>query len=88
MSRTPLLPRVDMSKCTLCGICVDRCRCHAVEMTQLGPVFHCPGHCPVMGCPANGDCWWECEEVCPEGAIECPFEIVLEGDEGSSSSPD
>ena len=81
MNATPPLPKVDMARCTRCGLCVDACRCLAIEMTDEGPVFHCGELCLLEGeCPQEGECWCVCQEVCPEGAIECPFEIVF--DEG------
>jgi ferredoxin len=81
MNTVPPLPRVDMALCTRCGLCVEACRCHAIEMTDNGPAFHCGDLCAVESeCPHGGDCWCVCQEVCPEGAIDCPFEIVF--DEG------
>jgi len=71
-------PQRDPAKCVLCGKCVGACPCRAIEMTEQGPVFHCPDECPHVGVCVAGDCWCLCEEVCPEGAIECPFEIVFE----------
>jgi ferredoxin len=93
MNTVPPLPVVDMSRCTRCGLCVEACRCHAIEMTEQGPVFHCEelcvpgGECPVSdgACPHNGECWCACQEACPEHAIDCPFEIVFY-DEGASES--
>jgi hypothetical protein len=54
-------------------------------MTDEGPVFHCGETCNLDGECAHrdGDCWCLCQDACPEGAIECPFEIVYEeGDRG------
>jgi ferredoxin len=79
MNGTPPLPRVDMALCTRCGLCVEACRCQAIEMTEEGPVFHCGELCDVGSeCPNGGDCWCVCQEVCPESAIDCPFEIVFD----------
>jgi ferredoxin len=54
-------------------------------MGEDGPIFHCPE-------PEDSDTMCEecasvctCEEVCPEGAIECPFEIVFEPGDGADS---
>jgi formate hydrogenlyase subunit 6/NADH:ubiquinone oxidoreductase subunit I len=78
MNSNPPLPQVDRELCTLCGLCVDACPCHAIEMTDGGPVFHCGESCAMEhDCPA-GDCWCLCQEACPEGAIDCPFEIVFD----------
>ena len=80
----PTQPRLDNARCTLCGLCVRACPCHAIELTERGLVFHCPTACAAgHPCPQGGDCWCACEEACPEGAIECAFEIVVD----SSSNP-
>ena len=80
MNSSPPLPQVNQELCTRCGLCVEACPCHAVEMTDEGPVFHCGEVCALgQECPHGGDCWCACQEACPEGAIECPFEIVFEG---------
>ena len=82
METTAPLPRVDQALCTRCGLCVEACPCHAIEMTKDGPVFHCGQHCNHGGkCPNDGDCWCVCQEACLEGAIECPFEIVFDDGE-------
>jgi ferredoxin len=79
MESNPPLPTVNRALCTLCGRCVDACPCHAIEMTKDGPVFHCGEQCPHgAACTKEGECWCLCQEACPEGAIECPFEIVFE----------
>ncbi|HEY71910.1 MAG: 4Fe-4S ferredoxin [Chloroflexi bacterium] len=72
MDAVYISPQVDRASCTLCGLCVEACRCHVVEMGERGPVFNCEL------CPSTGacDCWYLCEEVCPTGAITCAFEIV------------
>lgn len=82
MNTTWSLPQVDRARCTLCGLCVGACPCHAVKLGGQGPVFACPEACP---CHCTGaetpDCSCLCEEICPTGAISCPFEIVLEADQ-------
>jgi formate hydrogenlyase subunit 6/NADH:ubiquinone oxidoreductase subunit I len=79
METTVPLPRVDLTLCTRCGLCAEACPCGAIEMTKDGPVFHCGQHCHHGGeCPNGGDCWCVCQEACPEGAIDCPFEIVFD----------
>jgi formate hydrogenlyase subunit 6/NADH:ubiquinone oxidoreductase subunit I len=80
------LPQVDETRCTLCGLCVEACPCHAVKLGERGPVFTCPEACPrTPGCAEALDCCSLCEEVCPTGAISCAFEIVLEADQGRES---
>ena len=73
MNTTWALPEVDETRCTLCGLCVEACPCHAVELGERGPIFDCPEVCPSPEC-SDGCCL--CEEVCPTNAISCAFEIV------------
>ena len=81
MNTTWALPKVDESLCTLCGLCVEACPCHAVKLGERGPIFTCP----ETGTEAL-DCRCLCEEVCPTGAITCAFEITLGADQGRSSA--
>jgi len=91
MSKTWTLPQVDETRCTLCGLCVEACLCHAVKLGERGPVFTCQEACRRscvvrlgspqvvrLGSPQADtcNCWCLCEEVCPTGAITCAFEIV------------
>ncbi len=75
MNRTWALPQVDETRCTLCGLCVEACPCHAVELGERGQIFTCPEACRRT-CTETFDCCCLCEEVCPTGAITCAFEIV------------
>jgi len=76
------LPQVDETRCTLCGLCVEACPCHAVKLGERGPIFSCPEVCPSPStCPPNMGGCCVCEEVCPTGAITYAFEIVLEADQ-------
>lgn len=71
------LPQVNIELCTRCGLCVEACACPAVEMGEQGPVFHCA----EVTCPIgleDMECECICEEVCPTGAIQCTYEILLE----------
>jgi ferredoxin len=83
LDKTWTSPQVDESRCTLCGLCVELCPGHAVEMGERGPVFDCPELCPIH---QNGavalDFFCLGEEVCPTGAIAFSFEIVLEIGQG------
>lgn len=64
------MPRVDLEKCTGCGICVAACHCSAIVIVDgkatLIETLKC-GWCCV------------CEAVCPSRALYCEFEIVIEG---------
>jgi formate hydrogenlyase subunit 6/NADH:ubiquinone oxidoreductase subunit I len=90
METASSLPQVNHALCTLCGACVEACPCHAITMGEDGPVFECPVTCPQGGDACAGSCQLvcACEETCPTGAIECPFEIVLSDEGGTSGKPD
>ncbi len=60
------LPSIDMSLCTACGICVEICPAHALEMSPDGPRFSTPENCTWCS---------DCEALCPSSAITCDFEI-------------
>ena len=83
MDRKRVLPQVDEALCTLCGLCVEACPCHAVELGERGPVFSCPVSCTGV---CENCCL--CEDACPTGAITWAFQIVLEAPErGQARSP-
>jgi Fe-S-cluster-containing hydrogenase component 2 len=85
MNETDALPQVDEDRCTLCGLCVEVCPCHAVELGKRGPIFSCPEECSdICACPGEDHL---CEEVYPTGAITCAFEIVLEPSEEEETLP-
>jgi len=75
MNGTWALPQVDETRCTLCGLCMETCPCHAVQLGEREPVFACPEAC-LHTRAETCDCYCLCEEVCPTGAITCAFEIV------------
>jgi len=64
-----VIPIIDGAKCQRCGLCVSICVCGALVMednaVKVIQVENC-GWCTM------------CELVCPNGAISCPFEIILE----------
>lgn len=63
------LPEISAPKCTVCGSCIETC--HVDALTFLGDAV-------VVSSPERCDYCTECELVCPEGAITCPFELVIE----------
>jgi len=86
MKTTQSLPQVDETLCTLCGLCAEACRCHAVKLGDQGPLFACPeASLGPDACPEASDCDCLCEEACPTGAISWAFEIVLEDDASEAS---
>ena len=73
------LPTIDWARCTGCGLCATACPCQAVEMEGPKPTFPCGASCHLHpGCVAQAHCSWPCEDVCPTGALACPFDILPE----------
>jgi len=62
-----LLPTIDLSRCTACGLCVTHCPTQAVAMVEGKPRIVRPQDCTYCA---------TCEDVCPEGAIDLVYEIV------------
>ena len=65
------LPQINVTRCTLCGTCVEQCPGHAVEMTANGPSFVRPLDCTYCAV---------CEDACPESAITCTYVIVWDSE--------
>ena len=63
-----VIPVIDPSLCDGCGVCVDACHAHAVELVNGKAVVVRTDSC---------DYCTDCESLCPKGAIRCPLEIVL-----------
>jgi len=65
------MPVIYQEKCDGCGLCVSVCQCQALilvnNLVTIVETAEC-GYCT------------DCELVCLQGAILCPFEIVLEQD--------
>ncbi len=64
---------IDRNKCNGCGLCVGVCSCqvlvlvdNTVEVREKRECHQCTRWCTM------------CEMVCPTGAIQCPFEVVIE----------
>jgi len=63
-----VLPAIDLTRCTGCGVCVAYCPTGAVEMDHGHPLIVRVADCSYCG---------DCEQACPEGAIGLGYEIVL-----------
>ena len=62
----PILPLIDLRRCTGCGICAQLCPTHAVELLHGKATITRPDACSF--CEV-------CETYCPSGAIGRPFTI-------------
>ena len=71
------LPHVKIELCSSCGMCIEVCPCHSVDLHQGALVFSCPDDCTTH-CTDDAGCGCLCEDACPEGAISCSFEVVLQ----------
>ena len=64
------LPTIDVELCTGCGDCVELCHVSALALVGGKAVLETLWECDYCA---------ECEGVCGQGAILCPFEVVVEG---------
>jgi MinD superfamily P-loop ATPase len=69
MAEKPILPVLDRARCTGCGDCVPVCAPGVLALVAGRLEFAEPDSCDYCG---------QCEAVCTEEAISCPYEIVLE----------
>ena len=67
------LPIIDRDKCQGCGLCVSVCACGVLMLIDSKVTI-----VRVEGCSRCTRWCTLCETVCPNGAISCPFEIVIE----------
>ena len=64
-----IMPVIDREKCVGCGLCISVCACNALVLVEN-----------IVTVIETSDCGWclQCELVCPNEAITCRFEIVIE----------
>lgn len=62
------MPQIDRCKCIGCGECIARCPTNALAKLADKAALLYPSLCTY--CTA-------CEDICPVGAIELPFLIVM-----------
>lgn len=67
MAERPSLPVLDRGKCTDCGDCVPACPHGVLALVAARLEFARPDSCDYCG---------ECEAICSEDAISCPYDIV------------
>lgn len=60
------LPRINLQRCTTCGLCVAHCPTKAVQIVDSHPVFTNEDACTYCGI---------CEDICPVEAISLIYEI-------------
>jgi MinD superfamily P-loop ATPase len=64
-------PIMEEELCTGCGDCVESCHVGALALVEGKASLAMPWACDYCA---------DCEAICPQGAILCPFEVVVEGD--------
>jgi len=65
-------PDIDINTCIGCGNCVEWCPAGTVGIVKGKAVIISPRNCYYCT---------DCEMVCPSGAIKCPFDIILVGND-------
>lgn len=63
------LPKINLSLCNRCTLCVTHCPESALDMTDHGPTFTHPIVCTYC---------LECEGLCPTCAIRAPLSVIWE----------
>lgn len=67
-NQASVIPIINLARCSGCGLCVDLCPTHAVDLSGGKAVIARPDDCTY--CEV-------CESYCPEGAIGRPFTVVF-----------
>jgi len=64
------LPEFRGELCIHCGSCVEVCEKEVIALGEGQAILAHPEDCDGCG---------DCEDVCPQGGIQCAFEIVWGG---------
>lgn len=67
------MPLIDREKCGGCGLCVSVCHCKILEIVDDKVTVM-----PREGCQGCRTWCTLCEDICPERAISCAFEVIIE----------
>ena len=67
------MPQVDPKKCDGCGLCVGACGCRIISVVKSKAVIT-----PHNGCSGCHNWCTLCEDICPQKAIYCAFDVVIE----------
>ena len=63
----PIIPEINITKCTRCGVCALVCSNQAITAHNGFPGLSNLQNCTLCA---------KCEDICPTGAISIPFEIT------------
>lgn len=67
------MPLIDAEKCDGCGLCIGVCGCRIISLVNDKAIIIPKEHC--SGCRQ----WCTlCEDICPNKAISCAIEVVIE----------
>jgi len=64
--------KLNLEKCTHCGLCVENCPTDSIDFSVSQPIFK----------DSCARCWF-CEQICPTGAIEMNWEEFTKFHDGS-----
>jgi MinD superfamily P-loop ATPase len=73
MEKMIQIPQIDTEKCDGCGLCVGVCRCHVISLVDGKATI-----IPKNGCSRCHQWCTLCEDICPNKAISCAFDVVIE----------
>lgn len=67
------MPVIDLEKCTGCSLCVSVCTCRILSVVGNKVTL-----IPRKDCHGCRTWCTLCEDICPEKAITCSFDVVIE----------